>query len=88
MLETINGNSHDQNKDGEVERRHGKRARIEKYFGSDFLTHVLEEEPQTFKEAMNSTESLMWKEVIKSEIDFMLHYHAWELVDLPSGCKL
>ena len=29
----------------------------------------------------------MWKEAIKSEIDFILHYHAWELVDLPSGCK-
>ena len=29
----------------------------------------------------------MWKEVIKSEIDSILHNHTWELVDLPSGCK-
>ena len=50
-------------------------------------TYVLEEEPQTFKEAMNSTEGLMWKEAIESEIDFILHNHIWELVDLPPDCK-
>ena len=48
---------------------------------------MLEGEPQTYKEAVNSTESLMWKEAIKSEIDSILHNHTWELVDLPSGCK-
>ncbi|RVW85618.1 Retrovirus-related Pol polyprotein from transposon TNT 1-94 [Vitis vinifera] len=40
-------------------------------------------EPQTFKEAVNSTEGLMWKEAIKSEIDSILQNHTWELVDLP-----
>ena len=49
--------------------------------------YVLEGEPRNFKEAMNSTESLMWKEAIKSEIDSILHNHTWELVDLPLGCK-
>ena len=29
----------------------------------------------------------MWKEVIKSEIDSILHNHAWELADLPLCCK-
>ena len=48
---------------------------------------VLEREHQTFNEAVNSTESFLWKEVIKSEIDFILHNHTWELVDLPPGCK-
>ena len=48
---------------------------------------MLEGEPQTFKEAVNSTESLMWKEAIKSEIYSILHNHTWELVDLPPGCK-
>ena len=64
--ETINENSQDQNEDSEVEPRRSKRARIEKSFGLDFLTYMLEEEPQTYKEAMNSTEGLMWKEVIQS----------------------
>ena len=36
---------------------------------------------------MNSTESLVWKEAIKSEIDSILHNHTWELVDLPPSCK-
>ena len=73
MLETINENSLNQDKDGEVEHRCSKRARIEKYFGPDFLTYVLEEEPQTFKEAVNSIEGLIGKEAIKSEIDSILH---------------
>ena len=49
VLETFNGNSHDQNKNGEVELRRSKRVRVEKKFGPDFLTYVLEGEPQTFK---------------------------------------
>ena len=87
LLETINENSEDQDKDGEVEPRRNKRARTKKSLGLDFLTYVLEGEPQTFKEVVNSTESLMWKEVIKSEIDSILHNHNWELVDLPPSCK-
>ena len=43
--ETINENSQDQNEDSEVEPRRSKRARIEKSFGLDFLTYMLEEEP-------------------------------------------
>ena len=48
---------------------------------------MLEGEPQTYKEAVNSTESLMRKEAIKSETNSILHNHTWELVDLPSSCK-
>ena len=62
MLETVNENSQDQ--DSEVEPRCSKRARTEKSFGPDFLTYVLEGEPRTFKEVVNSTEGLMWKEAI------------------------
>ena len=75
VLETIHENSQDEDTDGEVEPRRNKRARTEKSFGLDFLTYMLEGEPQTYKEAVNSTESLMWKEAIKSEIDSILHNH-------------
>ena len=75
MLETINENSQDENKSGEVEPRHNKTPRTEKYFSLDFLTFVIEGEPRTFKEAMNSSESLMWKKTIKSEIDSILYSH-------------
>ena len=87
VFETINENSQDQDKDSEVEPRCSKRARTKKNFGPDFLTYVLEREPQTFKEVVNSIESLMWKEVIQSEIDSILQNHTWELMDLLPGCK-
>ena len=69
VLETIN--EHSQNQDGEIEPRRNKRERKKK-FGPDFLTYVLEEEPFNFKEVVNSIEGLMWKWVIKSEIDSIL----------------
>ena len=71
VLETIHENSQDVDIDGEVEPKHSKRVWTEKSFGPDFLTYMLEGEPQTYKEAVNSTESLMWKEAIKSEIDYI-----------------
>ena len=43
-LETI---SQDQNEDSEVEPRRNKITMIEKSFSLDFLTYMLEEEPQT-----------------------------------------
>ena len=76
-----------QNKDSKVEPRRSKRIRVEKSFCPDFITYILEREPQTYKETVNSTDGLMWKESIKSEIDSILYNHTWELVDLPLSCK-
>ena len=87
MLETVDENSQDQNKDSEVEPICSKTARVEKSFGPDFLTYMLEGEPLTYKEAVNSTDGLILKETIKSEIDFILHNHTWKLVNLPSSYK-
>ena len=71
----------------EVEPRRSKRARTEKSFGSDFLTYLVEGDPRTYKEAVSSADSPLWKEAIKSEIDSIMQNHTWELVDLPPGCK-
>ncbi|KAL0534104.1 hypothetical protein IC582_028385 [Cucumis melo] len=78
------------NKDEEL--RRSKRMRISKSFGPDFVTYLLENEPQTFKEAMSSPEAPYWKEAVNSEIESIMHNHTWELVDLPLestplGCK-
>ena len=87
-LEIINENSQDENDNGEVEPRRSKRASVEKSFGLDFLSYMLEGEPGTYKEAVNSIEGLMWKEAIDSEIESIPHNnHTWELVDLLPGCK-
>ena len=69
------------------EPRRSKRMRISKSFGPDYLTYLLENEPQTFKEAMSSPEAPYWKEAVNSEIQSIMHNHTWELVDLPLGSK-
>lgn len=71
----------------EIEPRRSKRARVEKSFGPDFYTYMVEREPQTFQEAVTSSEGPQWKEAIKCEMDSILQNHTWELVDLPAGCK-
>ena len=53
---------------GDDQPRRSKRARMSKSFGLDFLTYMVENEPQTFHEAVTSPESPLWKAAIKSEI--------------------
>ena len=86
----MTGNSQDPEQEDEVdvELRRNKRARKEKYFGLDFLTYMLESEPQTHKEVVSSSDGPLRKETIKSEIDYILQNHTRELVDLPPRCKL
>ncbi|XP_073119815.1 uncharacterized protein [Henckelia pumila] len=71
----------------EVEPRRSKRARTEKSFGLDFITFMMESEPQTFKEAINSSEGPQWKEAINFKIESILQNHTWKIVYLPPGSK-
>jgi len=82
-----NDQAPEEEEEQEIEVRRSKRARIEKSFGPDFLTYLLENEPQSFKEAVTSAEGTLWKEAINSEVESILQNHTWELVDLPPGCK-
>ena len=61
--------------------------KIQKNFGPDFISLLIEDEAQTYKEVMSSLEAPLWKEVINIEVDSILHNHTWELVDLPPGNK-
>ena len=76
------------NKQNEESQRLTKRQKTSTSFESHFVTFLLESEPQTFKEAMLSSDSTCWKEVVNSEIESILSNHTWELVDLPSGNKV
>ncbi|KAF3636406.1 putative tyrosyl-DNA phosphodiesterase 2-like [Capsicum annuum] len=67
--------------------RRSTRQRTSTLFGSNFVTFLLENEPQTIKEAMSSSDSSFWKEAVNSEIDSILSNHTWELVDLPPRNK-
>ncbi|KAI3755706.1 hypothetical protein L1987_55512 [Smallanthus sonchifolius] len=46
----------EQSETEEVEIRKSKRQRTEKSFGPDFLTYMVEEEPQTYQQAVSSSE--------------------------------
>lgn len=76
-----------QSEEEEIEPRRSKRARVEKSFGDDFFTYVVESEPKTYQEAVTSSEGPQWKEAIKNEVESILQNHTWELVDLPPGSK-
>ncbi|KAB2595479.1 DNA polymerase zeta catalytic subunit-like [Pyrus ussuriensis x Pyrus communis] len=71
----------------DLEPRKSKRAKIAKDFGPDFLTFVTEDEPQTYKAALESSEAPYWKEAIQSEIESIMQNNTWELVNLPPGNK-
>ena len=89
-FESTSSTSHDQElmeERNEVELRRSKRAKTSKSFGPNFLTYMLKDEPQSFKEAISTPEAPFWKEAVNSEIESILQNHTWELVDLPLGCK-
>ena len=81
---TVGGSQGQQDDD---EPRCSKRTRTSKSFDPDFLTYLLEDEPQSFKEAMSSPEAPYWKEAINDIVESILQNHMWELVDLPPGSK-
>ena len=51
------------------------------------MSYMIENDPQSFKEAVSSPEDPLWKEAINSEVESILHDHTWEMVDLPQSCK-
>ncbi|XP_071913959.1 uncharacterized protein [Coffea arabica] len=62
-------------------------SRNASFFEDVFPCKSNEKEPQTYTEAVSSSEGFLWKEAIKSEVDSILQNHTWELVDLPPGCR-
>nr|GEV31655.1 reverse transcriptase domain-containing protein [Tanacetum cinerariifolium] len=77
----------DQLEEEEVEQQRSKRERTEESFRPDFVSFMVENEPTSYREVITSSKGHQWKEAIKSETDFILQNHTWELMDLPLGCK-
>ncbi|CAI9771418.1 unnamed protein product [Fraxinus pennsylvanica] len=73
MIENSQGQ--EQEEDVEVQPRRSKREKTEKSYGPDFLTYMLESEPQNYQETVNFSKGPQWKEAIKSEIDSILQNH-------------
>ncbi|KAM1096787.1 hypothetical protein ACFX19_014531 [Malus domestica] len=51
------------------------------------LIYLLENEPQTYKEAISSPEAPFWKKAFNVEIESIMQNHTKELVDLLPGNK-
>ncbi|XP_076905459.1 uncharacterized protein LOC143561216 [Bidens hawaiensis] len=76
--DTVHDERHERPEIEEGELRRSKRPRIKKSFGPDFVSYMVEGEPNTYREAVTFAESPQWKEAIKNEIDSMLQNHTWE----------
>jgi len=64
----------------EIELRRSKRVRKETNFGKNFFTFLVGDYPFTYKEAISSSDALLWKEPINNELESILSNHTWELV--------
>jgi hypothetical protein len=51
------------------------------------ICYNLENDPETFEEAIKSQDSSFWKEAIQEEMDSIMGNKTWKLVDLPPGSK-
>ena len=71
----------------DAEPRRGKRVKVAKTFGPDFITFILDDEPKSLAEALSSPDALFWQEAINSEIKSIMRNNTWVLVDFPEGCK-
>ena len=71
----------------DIEPRRGKRARIAKDYGPDYMAYTLEEDPSNLQEALSSLDADLWQEAINDEMDSLESNKTWHLVDLPPGCK-
>ncbi|KAA0042080.1 ty1-copia retrotransposon protein [Cucumis melo var. makuwa] len=61
-----------------------RRDEIDRNFTNLYL---IDEDPKTYQEALNSVDLSMWKEAINSELDSLVMNHTWDLVDLPMENK-
>ena len=71
-FESTSSTSHDQElmeERNEVEPRRSKKAKTSKSFAPYFQTYMLEDEPQSFKEAISTPEAPFWEEAVNSEFE-------------------
>lgn len=71
----------------DLEPRRSKGPRKESTFCPNFYTYILENDPTTYHEAMQSPDAAFWREALISEINSILANHTWELGYLPQGTK-
>ena len=53
---------------------------------------LAEDEPNSYKDAMNSPNAAEWRPVCEAEYDVLMGYHTWKLIEKPPsgnivGCR-
>ena len=81
--------THDENPvdDDEEALGRGKRQRMAKYFGDDFLVYLMDDTPTSISEAYTSPDADYSKDAARSEMDSMMANGTWEITERPYGCK-
>jgi len=64
-----------------------KKHRTKKYFGDDFYTYLIKDDPFSFSEAISSSDASLWEQAIRTEVDSIKKNNTWTLVDLPEGAN-
>jgi hypothetical protein len=65
--------------------------KLERYippnFHANFSLSIVDDDPKTIREAVNSKDSKLWKKAMVEEIDSLDKNEAWVLVEFPTGGK-
>jgi hypothetical protein len=56
-------------------------------FHSNFALSIIDDDPRTVREAVNSEDSKLWKKAMVEEMDALDKNEAWDIVELPTGRK-
>ena len=49
--------------------------------------YLTDDTPTTIEEAYSSLDVDLWKEAVRSEMEYIMSNGTWEIVDHPYGCK-
>jgi len=85
MIDDSSSN-HYQSEDDKIKLKKSKKTKITKNIWSWFFNILLENEHQTYSEAM-SWKLPIGKKVVNNEIEFIMNNQIWKLVDLSPGSK-
>eukprot|EP00253_Pinus_taeda_P007336 PITA_07336 len=68
-----------------------ERRQLERYspstFRSNFSLSIIDDDPRTMKEEVDSEDGKLWKEAMVDEMASLHKNEAWDLVELPAGRK-
>ena len=54
---------------------------------SNFSLSIIDDDPRTVRETVNSEDSKLWKKDMVKEMDSLDKNEAWDIFDLPVGRK-